>query len=412
MTTTTMDRRRWFERTSLDLRFWSLLAASLLIQIGGLLLSVEMRLRLPVGRALWEGYRAQTPGHYAVILVSVMLVHLASHYLQHHPLVRPFLGDAHPYRRFLVSVGISAAAMLILLPPNVSQLQVAYFVIGCAAVGLFTIALPFRIYFGRPNVNLLNDLILLWQNRWLFRIWLSYNVQARYSQRVLGVLWIALIPISTSLVLAIAFSQIMRVQLDVPFISFYLAGFVPYNLFAISVLNSTMSVIMRMPVITQIYFPREILVLLTMGEGLVDFVFTFSAMVVVNAVVGILPNLYYLLLPLLIVIIVATALGAMFIVSSLTVLVRDIPQLMHVAMQLFFYLTPVIYPVSIIPEQYRFLFILNPVAPLVQAFRDIIVFQRMPDPVSLYYPLVFAGTLLVFGYATFKSIEGEMADMI
>jgi ABC-2 type transport system permease protein len=204
----------------------------------------------------------------------------------------------------------------------------------------------------------------------------------------------------------------MRVQLDVPFISFYMAAMIPYTLFSNSVLNSTASIISRIGIISQVYFPREILVLLTLGESVVDFGFGFLAMLAINLLVGTLPNIYFVYLLFLFLILITMTLGLMFLVSSLTVMVRDIPQLLYVVMQLFFFLTPIIYPVEQFPERFRFLFVINPIAPIIQGFRDIIVYGRAPDAVSLHYSIVFAGVALVVGYSTFKSFETEMADYV
>lgn len=234
----------------------------------------------------------------------------------------------------------------------------------------------------------------------MLSIWLRFNIESRYSQRILGILWIILLPVATSVVLAIAFSQFMRIQLDVPYLSFYMAAMIPYTLFSNGVLNGTSSIVSRIGIIGQVYFPREILVLLTLGEAIVDFGFAFLAMLVINVFAGVLPNLYFIYLPLL------------FLVGSLTVMIRDIPQLLAVLIQLLFFLTPIIYPIEQFPERLRFLFVINPIAPIIQGFRDIIVYGRAPDPVSLYYSVVFAGVALVVGYTTFKSIESEMADYV
>src|SRR5690606_17678954 len=212
-----------------------------------------------------------------------------------------------------------------------------YFAVIGFVLGILCIALPYRLYVGHPGNSVLAPLRLLWQRRALLAIWLRFNIQTRYDQRVLGILWIVLLPVATSLVLSIAFSQFMRIQLDVPYVSFYMAASIPYNLFSISVLNSTGSVISRIGIIAQVYFPREILVLLTIGEGIVDFSFAYAAMLVINALNGVLPNENFIYLPLLFGILVGIALGLMFLISSLTVIVRDMPQLLTVFMQLFFF---------------------------------------------------------------------------
>jgi lipopolysaccharide transport system permease protein len=120
--------------------------------------------------------------------------------------------------------------------------------------------------------------------------------------------------------------------------------------------------------------------------------------------------LVWLILPLVILIAFVLALGFFFSVWS--AFVRDIPQLIGVLMQLLFYLTPIIYPFEIVPERLRFLVLLNPVTPIVQGFRDIVVLQQPPDIVSLYYPLVISFALLVPGYSYFKSRQGTLSDMV
>ncbi len=376
------------------------------VLFGGMLLSVQLRLQLPLGKYLPPEYHAQTIPLYALLFGAALIAHLLAANLK---ASAPLLSNAHPYRRFVMETLAAALAILVILP-DISQLQVGYFVLVSVLLGIICIALPFRIY--HTETSIFTDLKRVVDNWALLRIWLSFNIQTRYSQRLLGILWIAIIPISTAIVLTIAFTQFMRIQLDVPFIAFYLAALVPYNVFANGVMFGTASVTGKIGLITQVYFPREILVLLTLGELIVDFLFTFLAMMLINLLYGLLPNVYFLFLPLLLLVHLVTTLGAMLIVSSLSVIVRDIPQLISVFLQLFFFLTPVIYPVETIPEQFRFLFVLNPIAAVIQAFRDIIVYGRAPNPVTLYYPIVFAGAILILGYATFKSIEDEMADIL
>lgn len=379
---------------------------------GAMLLAVQIRLQVQLGQFLPPEYQAQPLPLYPLLACAALLTSL----LIETPLAtqKPFsifLARSHPFRRYLISLGLAALSVLILLP-DVSQLQMVYFALTGVLLGILCIALPYRIYVGHPGNDLVKSLTLLWQRRALLAIWLRFNIESRYSQRILGILWIILLPIATSVVLSFAFTQFMRIQLDVPFISFYMAAMVPYTLFSNSVLNSTGSIIGRIGIIAQVYFPREILVLLTLGEAVVDFCFAFVAMLVINLLVGVLPNIHFIYLPLLFLILLVMALGLMFLLSSLTVMVRDIPQLMVVLMQLLFFITPIIYPIDQFPERLRFLFVINPIAPIIQGFRDIIAYGRAPDFVSLYYPIVFAGVALVVGYSTFKSFETEMADYV
>lgn len=383
-----------------------------LILIGAMLLAVQIRLQVPLGKYLPPEYQAQPLALYLLLAFAALItsVSIQSPLAKQKPF-SVFLARRHPFRRYLVSLGLAVVSVIILLP-DVSQLQIVYFAFTSFLLGTLCIALPYRIYIGHPGNSILSPLKLLWERRALLSIWLRFNIQSRYSQRILGILWIILLPVATSFVLSLAFTQFMRIELDVPFISFYMAALIPYTLFSNSVLNSTGSVVGRMGIIAQVYFPREILVLLTLGEAIVDFGFAFLAMLGINALAGVLPNVYFVYLPLLFLILSLMALGLMFLVSSLTVMVRDIPQLLTVLMQLLFFLTPVIYPIEQFPERLRFLFVINPIAPIIQGFRDVIVYGHAPDPVSLYYPVVAAGVALIVGYATFKSFESEMADYV
>ena len=365
----------------------------------------------PARNYLPPEYQAQPFLLYFLLFCSALIIGILIQVPQ--ALREPYsflLAKSHPFRSYLVSLALSLISILVLVP-DVSQLQIFYFACTGLILGILCIALTSRIQVGRPE-SLRQSLSSLRRRQALFFIWLGFNIQTRYSQRILGILWIILLPVATSAVLALAFSQFMRIQLNVPFISFYLAALVPYGLFSGGVLNSTGSVVARVGIIAQVYFPREILVLLTLGEAIVDFCFVFVAMLIINAINGILPNGYFIYLPFLFLILVVMVLGLMFLVSSLTVMVRDIPQLLTVLMQLLFFITPIIYPIEQFPERLRFLFVINPIAPVVQAFRDVIVYGRAPDAVSLYYSIVFAGVILVVGYATFKSIETEMADYV
>lgn len=387
-----------------------LILAHLLVVFGAMLIAVQLRLQVPLFQPLPPGYQAQSVALYAVLVLAVFVVHSLGSLAP--PLrLQAIVANTHPFRKLLVGLVVSAALILLLLP-DISSWQVVCFCVAGVVLGIVCIAVPFRIYLNRPDTSLLADVGKVWHNRALLRIWLSFNIQTRYSQRILGILWIIILPISTAVVLTIAFTQFMRIQLDVPFIAFYLAALIPYNLFSNGIIMSAPAITGKLGIVTQVYFPREILVLVVLGELLIDFIFTFVSMLLVNALSGVWPSAVYLYLPFLTAILVGITLGSMLIVSSLTVLVRDIPQLAAVVMQLFFFLTPVIYPIETIPAGFRSFLILNPIAALVQAFRTIIVYGQSPDWVSLYYPLVFAGAILTLGYATFKSIEDEMADIL
>ncbi|MBX3066624.1 MAG: ABC transporter permease [Anaerolineae bacterium] len=378
--------------------------------IGAFLVSAQIRTRLPWGNALGAEYDPVPLLFYPVLLIALLAAYGIARLSGMTPLGRT-LNDRRHYRVLLLAIMIAALGALIVVP-DLSQLQLIYFVVLSVITGFCVIFYPGKISVSEDRLLIGDYLRRLWDSRYLLRLWLGYNVQARYTQTILGILWIILLPLATSAVLALAFSEFLRVQIDVPYISFFLSGLVTWSLFSQGVLTGMRSILAATGLINQINFPREVLVLLALGEVLVDFLFTFAAMILINALNGIFPNIYWIYLPFLIFVLVTFTLGLMLILSCLSMLVRDIPQLVGVVLQLMFYLTPLIYPIDRIPDQFRILLLLNPLAGVIQGFRDVIVYARPPDLLTLYYPFVAGLVLLYAGYSYFKAHEEMLADVI
>jgi homopolymeric O-antigen transport system permease protein len=395
----------WLTRLLALLRDYAL---DLAIVLTAYLVATYWRQELPFGRFVGYNYEWHTPRLYVTVALG-----LAAAYS-----LRILVERSHPIRvapRFLTLLAglVLICVGLTLYLPYQSGLQKAYFVVIALALSFLSVPIRDNSQGVEPVLPLRANLAKLWANRSLLRIWVQYNVLDRYSQAILGVLWIILLPLSTAFVMSVVFSQIMRIHTGaVPFIAFFLSAFVPWGLFSQSISAGMRSILGAMGLINQIYFPREIIVLSALGEALVDAFFMFAAMLVIDAIVGVLPNGMFVVLPVLLLIQVAFMLGLMFIVSWLSVIVRDIPQLISVLLQILFYLSPIIYPVSIIPHRFQFLVNLNPIALLVQAYRDVIVYNRQPDWFSLVYPAALGVTLLIFGYRHFKANEDRFADML
>jgi ABC-type polysaccharide/polyol phosphate export permease len=297
--------------------------------------------------------------------------------------------------------------------PQMRSEQVVFFAIVSLLLGGGVILLRARLLRGRRRPDLLTSAFTLWKRRYLIQLWVTNNVRARYSQAVLGIVWVVLLPLAQAIIMAFVFSQFIRIPVgDVPFISFYMAALVPWGFLNNSVVQGAVSAVNNMELINQVYFPREILPLVKLGETAADALFTFAALVVINLVLGIPPNIYWVFLPLLALILFAGTFGLSLFLSVFTIYVRDVPQLAFVAMQLVFYLSPILYPAELIPERLRFIVMINPLVPIIQGFRDVLVFGRPVDIISLYYPIVFATALLYVGYSYFKAYERRFTDYI
>jgi lipopolysaccharide transport system permease protein len=372
------------------------------------LIATYFRQTLPLGQSVGDTYTWFSTGIYAVIALGALIGHVATLPL--------WVRDrALSQRDRLAAAFLSVGAVLILLSvllPFQSGLQKGYFAGAAAVLLLLIVPIPAAAHSDEGLPSFAANLRRLRANRGLLRIWVQYNVQSRYAQAFLGILWIILLPLSSALVMNIVFSELLRVQTDVPFISFLLVGLVGWGLFNQSIAAGMRSILGAMGLVNQIYFPREIIVLSALGEALVDAFFMLVATVVINAIVGIYPTLYFLLVPLVVIIQLAFCLGLMFIVSWLSVLVRDIPQLVSVLLQLLFYLSPIIYPIKNLPAPIQPFFALNPLSSLINAYRDLIIYGRPPDLLSLVYPAALAVGVLIFGYRLFKSNEDRLADMV
>jgi lipopolysaccharide transport system permease protein len=381
------------------------------VLVGAHWAALQTRTRIPIGNMLGADYNGSPLPIYALFAIALAVVYGLAALLGDR--VAALLHTRRPFRVLAFGALFSTVGVLAVLP-DVSQLQMIYFLIiamliGAGVVGWANrLVRPFDPYLTGNYLR--SRLANLWRGRHLLRLWLGYNIQARYSQMILGIMWIVLLPLSTAAVLALGFSQFLRVDYEVPYVAFFMAALVPYGLFSQTVQNCQAAVISRMALINQVPFPREVLVFLVVGEALVDLFFTFGAMLVVNALSGVWPNGQYVYLPLLLILLAMVSVGIGLFISIMSVIVRDIPQLVGVALQLLFYLTPIIYPIERIPPQAQVIALFNPLAGIIGGFREVILHGRPPDLISLAYPAVFGVALLFTGYVFFISHDPRLAD--
>lgn len=381
------------------------LALNLGIVVVAYLIATYFRETLPFGASLHGGYQGV---RLLPLLCCAGAMVAATLLLLLIPVVSPALGR----RRFVTPLlgGALGVVALSFFDPDPSVLVRAYFAAGVLGLTLLFVPWPTEKLYEPATRKRLRRLYV---NRSLLRIWVQYNVQSRYAQAILGILWIILLPLANALVMTVVFSQLLRIYIPhVPFIVFFLSALVPWGLFNQGIAAGMRSIIGAMGLINQIYFPREIIVLSALGEAVVDTVFMFVAMLIIDAVVGVFPNQNYVYLPLILLIQLLFTAGLMFIVSCVSVIVRDVPQLVSVLLQVLFYLCPIIYPESAVPARYHFIFTLDPLATLIGAYRAIIIYNQSPDWVSLLYPTAVALGIFVFGYRYFKANEETFADMI
>jgi lipopolysaccharide transport system permease protein len=257
------------------------------------------------------------------------------------------------------------------------------------------------------------DLGEMWRYRELLVFLAWRDVALRYKQTALGVGWAVIQPLFTMIVFSVFFGALARVPSDgVPYPLFSLVGLLPWQLFAYALTQASNSLVAEQRLITKVYFPRLLIPLASVLAGLVDFLIAFALVVVAMLIYGVVPGWAILAVPLLTLFAVATALAVGLWLAALNVQFRDVRYTVGFLTQLWMALTPVAYPSSLVPEAYRPLYGLNPMAGVVEGFRWALLGQ--PDlPVGLMaVSATVVLVLLVGGLFYFRRLERTFADVV
>ena len=257
----------------------------------------------------------------------------------------------------------------------------------------------------------------LWEYRELLYFLVWRDVKVRYKQTALGVAWIVLQPVISTVVFTLLFGVLLNVPSGgVPYPVFALAGLVPWTYFAGSLTRSSTSLVGSSHLITKVYFPRLIIPLSGVLSGLVDFGVTFLVLMVLMVAYRVTPTWGVVLLPAFLLLAMATALGFGLWLAALNVRYRDVNYLVPFLVQIWMYLTPVVYGVTLIPEPYRWLLALNPMTAVVEGFRWALLGGAAPASQTatwvLALSLAIVALVLVSGLFYFRSTERTFADVI
>ena len=296
---------------------------------------------------------------------------------------------------------------------SVSPYRILFFACSLAFYVGFVYAIPQRFYQQYPTQSVRAYLNELRSRQTLVRLWLAYRLEARYSQTILGILWVVLLPVSTSLVLAFAFTQFVGhpgTINNVSFVAFLLAGLAIFEVGRMIILRAQGTLYEATHIINRVYFPREIVLLVMVGEVLVDFCINFTAMVIINALFfHLYPNIHYIFLPLILLIMVALSLGLALIIGWYGLLISDLQPLLTIIMQLLFYLTVLFDPANT-STLALVLLRFNPFALLVEAFRAVVLYAQPPNMLHLAFTGCIALALLYAGYIIFKVNENRFVE--
>jgi len=229
----------------------------------------------------------------------------------------------------------------------------------------------------------------------------------------LGAAWAILQPLSATVIFTIVFSRILRVPTDgIPYPIFYYSALLPWTFFAASITSGVTSLINNMTLITKIYFPREVVPLATILASLVDFLIASVIFVGMLIFYKVSVGLTFLFIPLILFIQIILTIGVVLLASAICVFYRDLRFVVPLGLQLWMYLSPIIYPLSRVPKRFRMLYMLNPMASVVDSYRRVILQGEWPQMTYLFLASAVSTVLCLAAYYYFKRAETVFADII
>jgi lipopolysaccharide transport system permease protein len=240
-----------------------------------------------------------------------------------------------------------------------------------------------------------------------------HRINVRYRQTVLGVLWAVLQPLLMMIVFTAVFSVLARMPSEgFPYALFAYTALLPWTFFSGAVTNATTSLVSHTQLITKVYFPREILPITYVIAGFFDFLIGLVVLGGLMAWYGVAPTIHVMHLIPLVLLLGAWLLSVALVLAAAQVRWRDVGVAMPVLLQIWMFASPVIYPLSLVPDGWRHWYLLNPMAGIISSFRDVLLHGVPPDPGPLRYAVVITVVALPLAYLAFKRAEATMADMV
>lgn len=254
----------------------------------------------------------------------------------------------------------------------------------------------------------------LWLYKELFYIFVWRDIKVRYKQTAIGILWAIIQPFLMMVIFSVIFGKLAKIPSnDIPYPIFVFAGLLFWNYFSTAITSASNVLVEQENMIKKIYFPRLILPVSSSLTPLIDFCIAFIVLIGLMAYYHYIPNIVgILVIPLLLVFTFISASGIGFFLSAINVKYRDIRYALPFFIQILLFVTPVIYPVTIIDAKYQWLLALNPMTGIIEAVRSLL-FQSAPINFSLFITSLISGVILfIFGIFYFRKTERFFADIV
>lgn len=254
----------------------------------------------------------------------------------------------------------------------------------------------------------------LWHYRELFYFMVWRDVKVRYKQSVLGAAWAVLQPLATMIIFTLFFNKVARVQPpdDMPYPIFSYAALVPWTYFSAAISQAGLSLVNNRNLLTKVYFPRVTIPASSAVRGLLDFAIASVLLVGLMVYYQFVPSWELLLWPVLVIPLVMLALGMGMFFAAANVRYRDVQYVLPFLTQMLLFVTPIIYPWSMIPEKWRPILALNPLTGLIEAFRACLVPSRSIDLSLLGISLAVTSVIFAIGVLYFRRTAREFADIV
>ena len=252
----------------------------------------------------------------------------------------------------------------------------------------------------------------LWEYRDLLYFLTWRDISVRYRQTLLGIVWAIVQPAFTVLVFTLLFGRLAKLPSDgVPYSVFAYAGVLLWMFFSNALANSGASLVANVSLITKVYFPRILVPAASVAAGLVDLTFGYVILIGLMVYHGLPIGVGFLLIPLVIIILTILAIGIGTWFAAMNVAYRDVRYVLSFGIQLLMFVTPIIYPLSLVPERWRFVVELNPLTGIIEAHRAIL-FQRPINWAPLGMSAVVTVVMLAYSIYAFRNVERKFADVI
>jgi lipopolysaccharide transport system permease protein len=257
------------------------------------------------------------------------------------------------------------------------------------------------------------DLAELWTYRELLYFFVWRDIKVRYKQTVIGAAWAVLQPLMTMLVFSLFFGKLAKIPSQgLPYPIFYYCALLPWMYFSTAMQGATNIVVDHQRVITKIYFPRVVLPIAAISSGLLDFAISFVVFLGMMVYYRIVPTRAIIWLPAFTLLAILTALGVGLWLSALNALYRDVRYVVPFLVQFWMFASPVVYPSSLVPEKWRLLYGLNPMAGVIEGFRWALTGHGQPPGILLAASSAAVILLVLSGLVYYHAVEGTMADVV